>query len=102
MAGPSVPARSNLKNQGKALPPKQSESNNSTASGGRFPIRNAADLDKAISAVGRAAGDKNAIRKFIIKRAKELGLQSKIPDNWNPDGTVGGASGKPAFLNKKK
>jgi hypothetical protein len=40
--------------------------------GGRFPIRNASDLDNAKHAFGRA-NDKPAVRRWIDKRAKELG-----------------------------
>ena len=62
---------------------------------GSFYIRNgpvgAADLGNAIEAVGRgedkpASGD--SIRRFIMKRAKALGLTSKIPDTWNADGSL--------------
>jgi hypothetical protein len=41
--------------------------------GGRFPIRNASDLMNAKHAIGRAKGDKSAVRNWINKRAKELG-----------------------------
>jgi hypothetical protein len=44
-------------------------------SGGRFPINNKADLQKAIQAVGRAQGGdagQAAVRRFIMKRAKSL------------------------------
>ena len=40
--------------------------------GGRFPIRNESDLDNAKHAFGRA-DDKPAVRKWIDKRARELG-----------------------------
>lgn len=62
--------------------------------GGRYPIENKADLDKAIRAVGRAGGpsgteeDRNAVRKHIIAQAKRLKLADKIPDTWNSDGTL--------------
>jgi hypothetical protein len=39
-----------------------------------------------------AKGNKAAIRKYIIGRAKALGLSDAIPDHWNADGTVGSAS----------
>jgi hypothetical protein len=61
---------------------------------GRFPIRNGGDLDKAIRAVGRAGGpdgteaDRAKVRRFVIKRARALGLSSLIPDTWNPDGSL--------------
>ena len=56
--------------------------------GGGYPVRNASDLDKAIKAVGRGKANHNAIRKHIIAQAKKLGLSEKIPDNWNPDGSL--------------
>lgn len=59
--------------------------------GGRFPIENKDDLQNAIRAVGRAKGGeagRAAVRRFIIKRAKALGLSSQIPGSWRPDGTL--------------
>jgi 2'-5' RNA ligase len=62
--------------------------------GGRYPIENADDLDKAINAVGRAGGpkgtdkDRNAVRRHIMVQAKRLGLESKIPDTWNRNGSL--------------
>lgn len=58
--------------------------------GGRFPIRNRADLEKAIRAVGRAKGDHDLIRRFIQRRAHALGLSNLIPDNWSADGSMKG------------
>ena len=58
---------------------------------GSYPIADAEDLDNAIHAVGRGGADHDAIRKHIIKRAKALGLSSKIPGNWNADGSLGEA-----------
>ena len=59
--------------------------------GGRFPITNRTDLSNAIDAVGRAKGGeagRKAVRRFIIKRARALGLSSMIPDSWNSDGSL--------------
>src|SRR5690349_21695885 len=61
---------------------------------GSYYIRNgsvgASDLQNAIDAVGRGEpqSSHDAIRVHIIKRAKALGLSDKIPDNWNPDGSL--------------
>lgn len=62
---------------------------------GSYYIRNgdigASDLQNAIDSVGRGetAGDSgNGIRKFIMGRAAKLKLSSKIPDTWNPDGSL--------------
>lgn len=63
-----------------------------------YPIEDEEDLDKAIKAVGRGGSDHDAIRKHIIKRAKALGLSSKIPDNWNADGSMKGATSSRAPL----
>lgn len=86
MAGPDTATRRKLAGQGKALPDK------GAGTGGRFPIRNGADLAKAIKAVGRAGGGeagRRKVRRFIIKRARELNLSSQIPTSWKSDGSVG-------------
>jgi len=57
-----------------------------------YPIADAEDLDNAIHAVGRGGADHDTIRQHIIKRAKALGLSSKIPDNWNADGSLKGSA----------
>lgn len=48
---------------------------------GSYPIADKADLQNAIQAFGRAK-DKDAAKKHIIKRAKELGLEDMLPENW--------------------
>lgn len=56
---------------------------------GSYPIKNEADLHNAIRAVGRGTQNShNAIRRYIIGRAKSLSLSSLIPDNWNADGSI--------------
>lgn len=81
-AAPSAGEMRKLVKQGKALPaPGQDRP-------GRFQIRNAEDLDKAIRAVGRAGGEHDAVRRFIIRRAKAMGLSGRIPDNWQADGSL--------------
>lgn len=74
-----------LVEQGKAMP-----ANNGP---GRFPIRNQADLEKAIRAVGRVRPSTDEarakVRLFIVKRARELNLTKMIPDTWNQsDGSL--------------
>lgn len=84
MAGPDTDTRRDLAKQGKAMP-------DPNGSGGRFPIRNRADLEKAIKAVGRAKGGeagRKAVRKFIVSRARALGLTALIPDSWAADGSL--------------
>jgi hypothetical protein len=73
--------REKLASQGKAMPSK---------SGGapRFPIPNVEYLKKAIRAVGRAKGDHAVVRRYIMRRARELGATNLIPDNWNSDGST--------------
>lgn len=86
MATPDVATMRNLQKQGKAMPPSQP--------GGRprFNIATADDLDNAILAVGRVRPNTEAarskVRKYIIARARALGLSSKIPDTWNSDGDL--------------
>jgi hypothetical protein len=45
-------------------------------------------VDSAIHAVGMGGADHDTIREHIITRAKSLGCASKIPDNWNADGSL--------------
>ena len=49
---------------------------------GSFPIRDKAELAKAILALGRAS-DTQAAKAHIIKRARALGAVSLLPDSWN-------------------
>lgn len=78
MADLSTDARKKAAASGAALP------------GGRFPIRNRTDLENAIRAVGRAKGDHDMVRRFIVKRARALNLMNLIPDNWSADGSMKG------------
>ena len=48
---------------------------------GSFPIRDGADLKRAISAFGRAK-DKGAAKRHIIRRAKALGKTDQLPESW--------------------
>jgi hypothetical protein len=50
--------------------------------GGRYPIKDKADVAKAVRAVGRGKGDHAKIRAHIKKRAKALGAMDLIPDTW--------------------
>lgn len=58
--------------------------------GNSYPIADRDDLDKAIRAVGRGGADHDAIRRHVITRARSLGAESEIPDNWNADGSLKG------------
>lgn len=86
MARPDAKTMSNLVQRGQAMPPAPG-----TGRKGRYNIRNAAELQDAIDAVGRAAGGEEGrrkVRRFIMRRANALGLSNKIPNNWNPDGSL--------------
>lgn len=79
MADYSAEQRRKAASKGQAMP------------GGRFPVKNRADLENAIHAVGRAKGGeagRAAVRRYIIRRAKALGLTSLIPETWASDGSL--------------
>lgn len=86
MAGPDAAARKAALAKGAAMPPLR------PGGSPRFPIRNGSDLDKAIMAVGRVKPATDAarakVRRYIIGRARALGLSSKIPSSWQSDGSV--------------
>lgn len=54
------------------------------------------DIDNAIATVGYAKDEKgqlsesqrNAVRRHIMKRAKALKMEAKIPATWNADGSL--------------
>lgn len=49
---------------------------------GSYPIRDKAELAKAILAIGRAS-DVQAAKRHVIKRARALDALSMLPDSWN-------------------
>lgn len=49
---------------------------------GSYPIENAADLKNAIHAVGRGKAPHAEIQAHIKKRAKALGAEDQLPDEW--------------------
>jgi hypothetical protein len=53
----------------------------SDTSAGAFPIKDKADLRRAIQAFGRAK-DKVKAKAHIIRRARSLGAVSMLPDAW--------------------
>ena len=61
--------RDDLAKQGMALPD------------GSYPIESVEDLKNAIQAFGRAK-DKEAAKAHIMKRARALGQEDLIPENW--------------------
>ena len=68
---------------------------------GAYPIRNVADLKRAIQAYGRAK-DKAATKKWIIKRAKELGREDLIPESWKESLAHYGVKGMKWGVRKKR
>lgn len=54
---------------------------------GGFPIRNVSDLKNAIQAYGRAK-NKPAVKAWIKKRAKALGREDLLPENWRTSDTI--------------
>lgn len=56
---------------------------------GSYPIRNTADLKRAIQAYGRAS-DKPATKRWIIKRARELDAMDMLPESWKQPVAVHG------------
>jgi hypothetical protein len=54
---------------------------------GSFPITNGDELDSAIRLAGNA-DDPPAARRHIMRRAKDLGLENRIPDTWKADGSL--------------
>jgi hypothetical protein len=53
---------------------------------GDFPIPDEDHLRSAVGRLGNYTGDKAAARKHIIARAKALGLERLLPDDWNATG----------------
>jgi len=87
-----------LHSRGHAMPPSSQNASNNP----RFPVANANDLSNAIRAVGRARPNTDAerakVRRYVIGRARALGLSSQIPDSWNSDGSLKpGAASLQAF-----
>lgn len=67
---------------------KKAAASGAAMADGSYPITTKADLRKAIKAVGRGGADHDKIRKHVIARARALGLENLVPDNWNPDGSL--------------
>lgn len=65
----STDARKAAADKGEAMPD------------GSYPIRNKQDLARAILALGRAT-DPQAVKAFIIKRARALNAVDVLPKSW--------------------
>ena len=72
--------RIKLARKGQAMPIKKGN----RIIGGRYPIRNKQDLSAAIQAIGRAKYP-GKTRKWIKKRAKQLGAAQMIPSAWGSE-----------------
>lgn len=64
---------------------KEMAANGEAMSDGSFPIKNGTDLHNAIQAHGRAK-DPDAAKEHIKSRAKSLGMEDQLPDDWKDDG----------------
>ena len=52
---------------------------------GSYPIVNRGDLQNAIQSYGRAS-NKGAVKEHIMRRARALGLEDMLPEQWkNPN-----------------
>ena len=65
----STEARRRMAESGQAMPD------------GSFPIANRTDLRNAIQSVGRAS-NYEAARRHIISRARALGAEEMLPEDW--------------------
>lgn len=65
----STAARRRMAESGQAMPD------------GSFPIANRTDLRNAIQSVGRAS-NYEAARRHIISRARALGAEDMLPEDW--------------------
>lgn len=62
--------RKDLAKKGEAMP------------NGKYPIRNSQDLKDAIKLSGASDMPKEKVKAWIKKRAKELSLESELPEDW--------------------
>lgn len=65
--------RKDLAKKGEAMP------------NGKYPIRNSQDLKDAIKLSGASDMPKEKVKAWIKKRAKELGLESELPEDWKSE-----------------
>jgi hypothetical protein len=68
----SAAERAALARKGQAMPD------------GSFPIRDASDLANAVRLAGQASNPA-AAKRWIISRAKALGLVASLPKEWQRD-----------------
>lgn len=75
MAGYSHEERMRLASEGKAMPD------------GSYPTKTEEDLQHAFQAYGRETGSKPALRRYLVRRAVEMGRTDLIPENWHVEGS---------------
>lgn len=78
MADLSHEARMDAAARGEALPD------------GSFPTRDREELKAAIESYGRETGNKNELRRYLIRRAVALNATDLIPDDWEVEVDHGG------------
>lgn len=49
---------------------------------GSYPTRDREELHAAIESYGRETGNKNELRRYLIRRAVALNATDMIPDDW--------------------
>lgn len=62
-----------------------------------YPIADKDDLGNAIQAVGRGSTPSGQVKAYIVKRAKALGAEDTLPDDWKS-----GSGKKPPFVKAKE
>jgi len=84
MAKPDAATMRKLQAQGKAIKNAKGEPS--------FQVQNRTDLHNAILAIGRVRPNTDAarakVRRYVMSRARALGLTSMIPDTWAADGSL--------------
>lgn len=77
--GAGMPSGAMLRVEAKA----RSDKPTLPGEGDRYPIENVSDLKNAIQAFGRGKPeDKDKIKRWIMRRARELNAANLIPDGW--------------------
>lgn len=68
---------------------------------GSYPIRNVRDLKHAIQSYGRAK-DPEAMKRWIIKRSRQLNAVDMLPDEWRSEFAHYGVKGMKWGVRKKR
>lgn len=56
---------------------------------GSYPTPDCSYLEHAVQAYGRETGDREALRKYLVRRAVKLGCTEHIPDEWHVEAAHG-------------